>query len=53
MRHGLSVRFLPIWHYLDLMYIERNISNNFLKHLFAGHRDMEAAGKFPHLHLRP
>lgn len=45
-------------HSLDVMHIERNISSNLLKHLFrekdtpAVRRDMEAAGKFPHLHLR-
>jgi hypothetical protein len=54
----LAAQFLPIRHALDLMHIERNISLNILKHLFseketaAMRRDMEAAMKFPHLHLR-
>ena len=54
----MIVQFLPIRHALDMMHIERNISNNFLQHLFgekdtpAVRRDMEAVGKFEHLHLR-
>jgi hypothetical protein len=40
------------------MHIERNISNNMLKHIFGDKDtaavwwDMEAAGKFFHLHLQ-
>ena len=52
------MQFLPIRHVLDMMHIERNISNNFLRHLFgekdtpAVQRDMEAIGKVEHLHLQ-
>ena len=52
------MQYLPIMHALDAMHIERNISNNMLKHIFseedtpAIRRDMEAAGKFSHLHLK-
>jgi hypothetical protein len=52
------MQYLPIRHALDTMHIERNISNNMLKHMFgekdtpAVRRDMEAAGKFSHLHLK-
>jgi hypothetical protein len=50
---------LPIRHALDVMHIERNISNNVFKHVFgekdspAVRRDMEAVGKFLHLYLKP
>jgi hypothetical protein len=51
-------QYLPIRHALDVMHIERNISNNILKHIFGKkdtpivRRDMEAVCKFLHLHLR-
>jgi hypothetical protein len=56
--HGhVVMQYLPIRHALDAMHIERNISSNILKHMFGEKytttcpRDMEAVGKFPHLHL--
>ena len=48
---------LPLWNTLDVMHIERNISDNLLKHLFgekdtvALRRDMEEASRMPDLHL--
>jgi hypothetical protein len=59
MHYGpLLMQYLPIMHVLDAMHIERNISNNMLKHMFgkkdipAVRRDMEAAGKFSHSHVK-
>jgi hypothetical protein len=52
------MQYLSTKHALDVMHIERNISCNILKHMFGEkdmatvRRDMEAVGKFPHLHLR-
>jgi hypothetical protein len=49
-------QFLLIQHCLDVMHIERNISKNFLMHVFGEkdtptmRRDMESVGKFLHLH---
>jgi hypothetical protein len=54
----VPMQYLPIRHALDAMHIQRNISNNMLKHVFGEkdtpvvRRDMEAVGKFRHLHLQ-
>ena len=48
---------LPIRNTLDVMHIERNVSDNLLRHLFGEkdsletRRDMAQAGKMPSLHL--
>ena len=50
-------QLLPIRHTLDVMHVERNVSNNILKHIMdeknipAGRRDMDESGIFPHLWL--
>lgn len=54
----LFLQELPIRNTLDVMHIERNVSDNLLRHLFGDsdtletRRDMEQAGKMHHLHLR-
>ena len=51
-------QLLPIRHTLDVMHVERNVSNNILKHIMgekdsvAGRRDMEEAGRFEQLWLQ-
>ena len=50
---------LPVRNTLDVMHIERNVSDNILRHLFgekdtlATRQDMVEAGKMAHLHLQP
>jgi hypothetical protein len=54
----VGLQYLPKRHALDVMHIERNISNNIFKYIFgekdtpAVRRDMEAVGKFLYLNLQ-
>ena len=53
----ICLQELPIRNTLDVMHIERYVSDNLLKHLFGdkdtleSRRDMAQAGKMPSLHL--
>lgn len=55
---AMWIQELPVRNTLDVMHIERNVSDNILRHLFgekdsvATRQDMEEVGRMEHLHLQ-